>query len=197
MNNETPIGSQREPSKEKKSVFGLKFVSVAVIVFILVIALVMVALTLKNHFNTTQQTTGKVALTEGQLRDIVKSQNLVAYWAGSMTGAKYTLTVSKSNQVVIRYLPDGVGLDSLSPNFREIATYPTKNAFATTALAGRNIGNVGFTNADGNSVFYTKARPTNVHIGIKGKDIQVEIFDPTVDQSLGLALIKGQVSQIN
>jgi hypothetical protein len=59
------------------------------------------------------------------------------------------------------------------------------------------VGNVGFVNADGNAVFYSKARPTNIYDGLKGKDIQVEVFDPLVDQALGLVLVRNQVRQIS
>jgi hypothetical protein len=71
-----------------------------------------------------------------------------------------------------------------------------KNAFKVTQATGNVLGNIGFINADGNSVFYSSARNTNVYVGIKGKDIQVELFDPGADQAVGMATIKGQVRPV-
>jgi len=62
--------------------------------------------------------------------------------------------------------------------------------------SGKKEGSLGFTNIDGNAVFYVRSRPTNVYMAIKDKDIQVEIFDPGQDQAVALALFKGQIQQI-
>ena len=139
---------------------------------------------------------GKVALSAQELLDVVVAKKLTVFWAGPQAGAKYALTSGGNGIVYVRYLPGGVGINDTKTAFRAIGTYTQKNAFTVNQTTGQRDGNVGFTNADGNAVFYVKSRPTNVYIGIKGKDIQVEIFDPGVDQALGLVLIKGQVVQI-
>lgn len=137
-----------------------------------------------------------VALSEKELRNVIAAKNLTAYWAGPVAGNKYSLFVPKTGVVVVRYLPDGVGLKDTSATFRLIATYVQKGAFLKTQDAGTKVGNVGFINVDGHAVFYVKTRPTNVYMGIKDKDIQVEIFDPGIDQALGLSLIRGQIQKI-
>jgi hypothetical protein len=152
---------------------------------------------ISNHSGSdTTKLQGKVALSEQELRDIVVAKKLTVYWAGPLAGAKYGLTVTGTGLAYIRYLPDGVGINDTKTLFRAVGTYVQKNAFAVNQNAGTQTGNVGFISADGNAVFYNKARPTNIYIGIKDKDIQVEVFDPGVDQALGLTLIRGQISQI-
>lgn len=151
-----------------------------------------------SHFSQStdaDKTQGKVAMSADELRSIVLAKHLTVYWAGPMTDAKYTL-VNRSGAYFVRYLPNGNGLNDTTTSFRVIATYPQKGAFLITQSAGGVIGNVGFTNADGNAVFYVKTRPTNVYMGIKDKDIQIEIFDPGIDQALGLSLIRNQILQI-
>lgn len=143
-----------------------------------------------------QKTQGKVALTADQLRSVVLAKHLTVYWAGPMTDAKYALIANKAGQSFVRYLPNGNGLNDSTTSFRVIATYVQKSAFLITQSAGGVAGNVGFTNVDGNAVFYVKSRPTNVYMGIKDKDIQLEIFDPGIDQALGLSLIHNQIQQI-
>ena len=152
-----------------------------------------------SHFsnsNDADKIRGKVAMSADELRSVVLANHLSVYWAGPMTKAKYALITSKTGSAFVRYLPNGNGLNDTTTSFRVIATYPQKGAFLITQSAGRVIGNVGFTNVDGNAVFYVKARPTNVYMGIRDKDIQIEIFDPGIDQALGLSLIHNQILQI-
>lgn len=153
-----------------------------------------------SHFsksNDAQKTAGKVAMSADELRSVVLAKHLTVYWAGPMAGAKYALIANKPGQAFVRYLPNGNGLNDTTTSFRVIATYPQKGAFLVTQSAGGVSGNVGFTNVDGNAVFYVKTRPTNVYMGIKDKDIQIEIFDPGIDQALGLSLIHNQIQQIS
>lgn len=139
---------------------------------------------------------GRIALSEKGLRDVVRKNNLTAYWVGPIAGDTYSIFVPKSGVAVVRYIPAGASVTDASPSFRLVATYVQKNAFATTQLAGAKEGNLGFTNIDGNAVFYVKARPTNVYVGIRGQDVQLEIFDPGQDQAVALALFRGQIQQI-
>ena len=144
-----------------------------------------------------QEIQGKVAMSEQQLRDVVNAKHLTVFWAGPVLGAKYSLIAQKPGQAFVRYLPAGRGLTDTGNTFRIIATYSEKGAFSLTRTAGGLTGNVGFTNIDGQAAFYAKARPTNVFMGIRDKDIQLEIFDPGVDQALGLSLLHGQIQQIS
>lgn len=144
-----------------------------------------------------QKVQGKVALSANELRSVVIAKHLTVYWAGPMEGAKYALIANKPGAAFVRYLPNGSGLNDTTTSFRVIATYAQKGAFLITQSAGGVSGNVGFTNVDGNAVFYVKTRPTNVYMGIKEKDIQIEIFDPGIDQALGLSLIHNQIQQIS
>jgi hypothetical protein len=140
---------------------------------------------------------GKIAMSEQELRDIVASKNLTVYWAGPLEDTKYALIATRTGSSFVRYLPKGNGINDSTTSYRVIATYDQKDAFLVTQSAGGVTGNVGFTNVDGNAVFYVKTRPTNVYMGIKDKDIQVEIYDPGIDQALGLSLIHNQIKQIN
>ena len=143
-----------------------------------------------------QKVQGKVALSESGLRSIINAKKLTVFWTGPVAGAKYSLVATNPGIAYVRYLPDGKGLADTKNAYKAIGTYIQKNAFAVNQSAGKVSGNVGFTNVDGNAVFYAKNRPTNVYMGIRGKDIQIEIFDPLVDQALGVALIRNMVSQI-
>jgi hypothetical protein len=139
---------------------------------------------------------GKVALTEQELTDVVRAKHLIIYWAGPLDGARYALIATTPGLAYLRYLPGGVGLNDTKTLFRVVGTYIVKNGFAVTQTTGAIAGNVGFTNADGNSVFYSNSRPTNIYIGVKGRDLQVEIFDPSPDIALAFVTAPNQMRQI-
>lgn len=146
--------------------------------------------------NDLQKIQGKVAMSASDLRDVVVAKKLTVYWSGPIEGDKYALIATNPNVAFVRYLPAGVSTSDTKTLARAIGTYVQKDAFTTTQKAGQNVGNVGFTNADGNAVFYVKARPTNVYMAIPKANLQIEIYDPGVDQALGLSLIRNQVRRI-
>ncbi len=170
---------------------------------LLVFFLVLVVLTVggyvfvsKSSNSDVDKIQGKVALSAQELIDVVAAKRLTVYWVGPQEGAKYSLIVSSPTLAYLRYLPGGVGLTDTKTLFRIIGTYSMKDAFTVVTNTGSLLGNVGFTNADGNSVFYSTSRTTNVYVGIKGKDTQVEIYDPGADQSVGMVTIKGQLRRV-
>ena len=187
-----PLNGEQVLTKRGKSM--VRFLIVLVILVLAVGAYLFIAHA--RNGAVTGKIQGKVALSEQELRDVIAAKKLTVYWAGPLTGAKYTLIATTPGIFYIRYLPGGVGLNDTKTLFRAIGTYAQKNAFSVSENAGRANGNVGFISADGNAVFYAKGRPTNVYIGIRGQDIQVEVFDPVVDQALGLVLVRGQISLI-
>lgn len=130
-------------------------------------------------------TNGKIALTEAELRDVVAGEGLTVYWVGSQEGALYALNSVSASQNYVRYLPNGKGLTDSSANYRVIGTYETKDAFSVTLSNAKKANAVGFTNEDGNAVYYGTLNPNSVYVGVKGSDSQVEIFDP----NSGVALI--------
>ena len=150
----------------------------------------------KSKNNDIDKVQGKVVMSAQELKDVVAAKHLNVYWVGPQDGAKYSLIVSSPTIAYLRYLPGGVGLTDTKTLLRIIGTYSMKNAFTVVANTGNILGNIGFTNADGNSVFYSTGRTTNVYVGIKGKDTQVEIFDPGAEQSVGMATIKGQLRPV-
>lgn len=139
---------------------------------------------------------GKVALTGAELRQVVLQEGITAYWVGPEPGSKYALSVLTDGQVFVRYLPDGKGLGDKKASFKVVATYVTANAFAKTQEAATAAGSVGFVDGDGNAIYYARTRPTNVYIGLKGVDLQLEVFDPLAGKALLAAKSSGMVRKV-
>lgn len=181
----TPLATSIEAMKSRR-----KFMTIVVALVVVGGLLLLINV---NKSKDLSSLTGNVALSASELHDLVVAKHITVYWAGSMDGAKYTLTANTPGVAVVKYLPGGVGLNDTKTLFRAIGTYGQKNAYQIAKNSGASPGNVGFINADGNAIFYSSSRPTNVYIGIKGKDTQVEVFDPVVDQALGLVLVRNQI----
>ncbi len=139
---------------------------------------------------------GKVALTGAELRQVVLQEGITAYWVGPDPGSKYALSVLADGQVYVRYLPDGKGLSDKKAAYKVVATYVTANAFAKTRDAATAVGSVGFVDADGNAIYYASARATNVYIGLKDLDLQLEVFDPVAGKAILAARTSGMVRKI-
>ena len=144
--------------------------------------------------NNKNNVLGKVAMSEDLLKATVKAQNLKVYWGGPIAGDKYAL-LKTSTGINLYYL----NTSSLKTSERIISTYPLKNAFIVTEANGKLTNGVGFTNIDGNAVYYSKATTTStkhVYVGMKNAAYQVEIFDPRVDQALALGLKQGGITLV-
>lgn len=187
--------SAKSKSKSQRS-RRLRFIAVSVLG---VSALGFVSFYFGTHFkqsNDAQKMQGTVALSERGLRNLVKAEHLTVYWTGPVAGDRYTLFIPKKGAAVVRYMPAGANITDAAPIYRLVATYVLKDAFAMTVASASEAANLGFVNIDGHAVSYVRTRSTNVFVGLKGKDIQLEIFDPGPGQALALALFKGQIQQL-
>ena len=156
------------------------------------------------YFNTKRSASEEVllvlhggkAVDAKELRNVVLANHLTVYWVGPENNAKYVLNAAVLSSISLRYLPATASLTDTTATYREVGTFTSPNAFAVTQKAGALPNGVGFVNVDGNAVYYDSRDAKNVYIGMKDKDIQVEIFDPRPDQALASAIMRNQVRQI-
>lgn len=140
---------------------------------------------------------GGKAVDAKELRNVVVANRLTVYWVGPEPGVKYVLNAAVLSSISLRYLPIGAALSSTTTAaYREVGTFTSPNAFTITQKAATLANGVGFVNVDGSAVYYDSRDPKNVYIGLKDKDIQVEVFDPRPDQALAVAIMQGRVRQI-
>jgi hypothetical protein len=102
-----------------------------------------------------------------------------------------TVDTSQANVSVVTILPPGQRVKETRSTYPQIATYVVKNAFRTVLSGGNNPDLAGFINADGNSVFYSNLDPRNAFVGIRGQDIEVQIFHPGQGTTLEIATTPG------
>jgi len=140
---------------------------------------------------------GAKAVTAEELRDVVVRNGLTVYWVGEETGYKYLLNAAVPSSISVRYIPAGSANQVGNATYREIGTFVSEGAFQITRDAASLENGVGFINVDGHAVYYDSRDPTNVYVGIKDKDIQIEVFDPRPDQALAKAMSSKTVSRIS
>ena len=139
---------------------------------------------------------GRESLTQEELINLVVSNDLDAYWAGPQEGSEYSLTVTTDNQVFIKYLPGGTGIDDSNPNYRIIATYPEPAAYDTTLAAAAQPNSLVFVNGDGAAVYLDKTRANNVYVAYPESAFSIEVFDPDANTALSIASLPGNLKKV-
>ena len=158
-----------------------------------------------EHFITSKQTNvekdllvihGAKTVDAKELRSVIDRNGLTVYWVGAEAGYNYLLNAAVPSSISVRYIPAGISGKDTTVTYREVGTFVSVGAFSITQNAAKLENGVGFINVDGNAVYYDSRDPTNVYMGIKGKDIQVEIFDPRPDQALAKVMSSRQVQLV-
>ena len=139
---------------------------------------------------------GLSQMTEAELRDVVISKHLTVYWLGPESGASYLLNAMDPLAISLTIVTSSSLVKETRASYPQIGTYVQKNAFQAVLTGGGTKDIAGFINADGNSVYYSSVDSKNVFVGFRGLDIEVQIFDPIVGESLAFAKAPGRLVPI-
>ena len=136
---------------------------------------------------------GAVPASRAALAALARSSRSPIYWAGPRAGYTYELTRTADGRVFVRYLPAGVRVGSVDP-YLTVGTYPFARAYAvTTRLAlAKGAQRVSIPGGVG---FYETSTPTNVYLAFPSVNAQIEVYDPSAAQALGLAT-SGQITAV-
>lgn len=124
---------------------------------------------------------GPIAVSRHDLVELSVQLARPVYWAGAASGSTYELTTTAAGRVYVRYLRAGVRV-GIARRYLTVATYPLKDAFATTTEAARESGAVTIPVAGG-FAFYRTALATSVYLAFPGIDEQIEVFDPSAQRA--------------
>jgi hypothetical protein len=113
-----------------------------------------------------------------KLRALTDALRRPVYWAGPGRGVTYEFTQTANDRTFVRYLPRGVEAGSSKP-FLTIGTYVLPKAFETTSRVARRPGEVKLPAGSGAIAFYDAGRPTNAYLAFPGRDVQIEVYDPS------------------
>lgn len=143
------------------------------------------------------QLNGQSEITEAQLRKLVVANHLTVFWTGPEAGARYLLSSTDRTAIVLTILPPINTGRAARATYPEVITYVEKDAFTAVINGRQDQGSGGFLNADGNSVFYSELDPKNVYVGLRGLDIEIQIYNPVPGESLAIAKGVGTLRPIS
>ena len=185
-----------EPRKDSAFSKRLVISSVLLLTFALLASGLLLVHAQQNSRWRTEALSGRVAMSENQLIDLISSEKIVAYWGGPRPGYLYTVDAAKKNRVIVSYVAEKASPTQKTINSRAIATYFSKDAFNNSILAASLPGNTGFRKSDGSVVFYSSKRDNDVYMSFPKKTVQIEIYDPMAGQALSLAILQDQITPI-
>jgi hypothetical protein len=109
------------------------------------------------------------------------------YWAGAEKGVTYELTQTSGGNLYVRYLPAGVQINDPRPTFLTIGTYPRRGAYQVLQQFSKKPHAVSRQLPGGGIAVYSRDTPNSVYVAYSGRDLQVELFDPSPGRALRLA----------
>ena len=108
------------------------------------------------------------------------------YWTGAERGVTYELTQMNRGNIYVRYLPAGVEVNDPRPNFLTIGTYPRRGAYEILQKFSKSSRAVSTQLPNGGIAVYSRDTPSSVYVAYPGKDLQVELFDPSPSRAIAL-----------
>ncbi|HYP55811.1 MAG TPA: hypothetical protein VEQ41_05865 [Solirubrobacterales bacterium] len=127
-----------------------------------------------------------------ELAGLAASLGHPVYWAGPQPGAELELTQNEDGSVQLRYVEAGAPLGEESPDVLTIGTYPLPDPRAALRTFAAEPGSVVRRSRKGLEVFSNETSPSSVYFASPDDSVQVEVYDPSPERALGLAL-SGQV----
>jgi hypothetical protein len=119
------------------------------------------------------------AVTVAELKALAAKAGHPIYWAGPEPNTTYELTQTTDGRIYVRYLPRGVSVGDLKPNYLTVGTYPQANALPRLKASAANTHSATINLANGAFAYVVKNRPTSVYVARTGEDLLVEVFDPS------------------
>ena len=127
---------------------------------------------------------GPVIMTKDQLTATVAASGHSLYWAGPRQLQTWEVTIA-NRDVYVRYLPAGVAAGSTTP-FLTVGTYEKADAYAGLVQAAAVKGATSKKLAGGSLVVQPAGKDTSAYFAFPGKDLLMEVYDPTPGAALQL-----------
>jgi hypothetical protein len=134
-------------------------------------------------------------VSEAELEEIAAEAGHAVYWAGPLPGTELEASEGGDGSVQVRYLEQGQEVGSDRAGTLTVGSYPLTDA--ATALEGfaERKGAIVRRARDGTEVVSSAEAPGSVHLASPDGGVQVEVYDPSPAQAMGLAL-SGEVRPV-
>lgn len=153
----------------------------------------------RHNVSEALKSSGAVAFSAKELRDFVKEEKLVAYWAGPNSADKYTLISTTAGEVTISYFPKNADIRKVDTSILVVQTHNHFTANEAQAFSRDVAGPGSFQMSQGesgNSIEYNPATPYKVLVTIKNQNSTVTIYNSIPQASLTLAMKPGVIQKV-
>lgn len=131
---------------------------------------------------------GPRIVTAAELSDAATTLSQPLYWAGEVPDSELELTELPEGGARVRYLAAGTAAGDDSTEVLTVGSYPVADpGSALEGFAGRPDAIVRHSR-DGREVVSSEERPTSVYFVDPENSVQVEVYDPSPERAMRLAL---------
>lgn len=139
------------------------------------------------------RTPGSRVVTEQQLKTEAASIDYPIYWLGPIVGRDLELTKRSDGRIYVRYIPIGAE-GGTKDRFLTVGTYPMQDAYKVVKSISEQPGAKSPEVKNGVSGA-TQTKPESVYVAFRGKDLQIEVYDPNAVAALR-AVSSGELQPI-
>ena len=123
-----------------------------------------------------------------QLADAAALAGHPVYWAGTIAGTELELSESGEGGIQVRYLGEGAEAGDESAGVLNVASYPLSDPTGALRAFAEKRGSTVRRSRDGREVVVNRANPTSAYFASPDNSVQVEVYDPSPQRALALAL---------
>jgi hypothetical protein len=144
--------------------------------------------------STTVASIGPKAADQAALQALSAQSGHPIYWLGPQAHRIYELTRTSSGRIFVRYLPPTAPIGT-KHEYTIVGTYPVTGAFQALKKQAAKDHDLTFTAPGGGFAAYSESSPTNVYLVYPGKNVQIEVFDPSPQHARAL-ITSGQIAPV-
>lgn len=159
----------------------------AVIAVALVVALIAWAATRGDDGDgsSSQAEAGARVVSEAELAEAAKALGQPVYWAGPVEGTELELEELGEGGVRVRYVPEG---EEGATEALAIGSYPLADPVGALEAFAARPGAIVRNGEGGQQVFSSTEAPNSVYFADPAGGVQVEVYAPTPEEAMDLAL---------
>ncbi|MDX6609282.1 MAG: hypothetical protein QOF85_1207 [Solirubrobacterales bacterium] len=131
---------------------------------------------------------GSRIVSRAELAEAAVTRGQPVYWAGAVPGTELELEELGEDGVRVRYVPEGGEAGDGSAAALAIGSYPLADPEAALQAFANRAGSIVRQAKDGSEVVSSEELPTSVYFVSSDKTVQVEVYDPSPQRAMRLAL---------
>jgi hypothetical protein len=135
---------------------------------------------------------GPEAASQDDLSKLADDEGHPIYWVGPRSDTTYELTRTSAGRIFVRYLPTGVPVGTDKADYTIVGTYPVPNATSVLKGLAKQSGEHILALPNNGIAVYSSSQPTNIYVAYPGSNLQIEVFDPSVQEARRI-VTSGQV----